>query len=106
MGKPVLILTTTPSEEMAGSIARTLVREGLAACANILPGMRSIYRWKDEIHDEPECLVFIKTNEDLFPDIERCIKRLHSYEVPEIVTMPLTGGSEDYLLWLRENLKK
>ena len=99
----VLILVTTGSQEEGERIARTLVDLGLAACVNIIPGLRSMYRWKGEIWDEAELLLLIKTRMALFQQVEGKIKELHSYEVPEIVAVPIIRGSETYLNWLRES---
>jgi periplasmic divalent cation tolerance protein len=75
----------------------------LAACVNIISGLRSIYRWKGKIWDEWELLLLIKTRIALFPQVEDKIKELHSYEVPEIVATHITRGSETYLNWLKES---
>jgi len=99
----VLILVTTGSQEEGERIARTPVDLGLAACVNIIPGLRSMYRWKGEIWDEAELLLLIKTRMALFQQVEGKIKELHSYEVPEIVVVPIIRGSETYLNWLRES---
>jgi periplasmic divalent cation tolerance protein len=99
----VLILVTTGSQEEGERIARTLVDLRLAACVNIISGLRSIYRWKGKICDEGELLLLIKTRIALFPKVEGKIKELHSYEVPEIVATPITRGSETYLNWLKES---
>ena len=102
-GEFVLILVTTGSQEEGERIARALVDLRLAACVNIIPGLRSIYRWKGKIWDEGELLLLIKTRMALFQQVEGKIKELHSYEVPEIVAIPITRGSETYLNWLRES---
>ena len=81
-------------------MGRTLVEEGLAACANIIPQIRSIYRWKEEIWDERETLLMIKTREDLFEKIRSRIKELHSYEVPEITAVHVDKGDADYVQWI------
>lgn len=94
----VVILSTAPPGEAAG-IARTLVAERLAACAQLAP-IRSLYRWRGEIEDEPEELMLIKTRRPLADAVIARIRELHSYEVPEAVVIPVEAGSADYLAWL------
>jgi len=99
----VAILVTVSSEEEGLRIARDLVDAKLAACVNIISGLRSIYRWEGKICDEGELLLLIKTRMPLFEQVEGKIREIHSYEVPEIVAIPITRGSEAYLNWLRES---
>jgi periplasmic divalent cation tolerance protein len=96
----VIIFVTAASEQEAASIARTVVEEGLAACANIIPHIRSIYRWKGEVWDEKETLIIIKSREELFEQIRSRIRELHSYEVPEITAIQLDKGDVAYLQWI------
>ena len=96
----ITILITASSEEEAGRIGKTLVEEKLVACANIIPKIRSIFSWKGEICDEDEVLMILKSKESLFRQIEDRVKTLHSYEVPEIIALPIHSGSEDYLRWI------
>lgn len=100
----LIVLITTKNEEEAGLISRTLVDERLIACANRLP-VRSVYRWKDKIEDDAEVLLICKTKEDLLDKLIERVKDLHSYEVPEIVAIPIVGGSDDYLKWVDESIK-
>ncbi len=100
----IIVLITAQNEEEAGLISRTLVDERLIACANSLP-VRSIYRWKDKIEDDSEILLICKSKEELLDKLIERVKELHSYEVPEIIALPITGGSEDYLKWVDENTK-
>ena len=103
MGQRFLIIfCTTASEQEAAVLGNTLVEEGLAACANIIPKIRSIYRWKEEICDEGETLIIIKSREDLFEKIRSRIRELHSYEVPEITAIQFNKGDAAYLQWLEE----
>jgi len=97
----VTIFVTTASEQEAVSIGKTLVEEGLVACANIIPQIRSIYRWKGEIWDERETLIMIKSRETLFESIRSRIKELHSYEVPEITAIAVEKGDEAYVQWIQ-----
>ena len=102
-GEFVVILMTTNSQEEAERIARALVDSRLAACVNIISGLRSIYRWKGKIWDEGELLLLIKTRMALFEQVEGVIKEIHSYEVPEIIAIPIIRGFETYLNWLKES---
>ena len=99
-----VVLVTVGSEDEASKIARSLVEERLAACVNIVPGVRSIYRWQGAVEDESEVLVLIKASADSLEDLEKRVLALHSYEVPEILALPIDRGSEAYLAWLGENL--
>lgn len=98
-----IVFVTAGSEEEALKIGRTLVAERLAACANIVPGIRSVYRWKEEICDDAEFLLIMKTRSSLFPSLMKRVLALHSYEVPEIVTFPVDRGLPAYLDWVLEN---
>ncbi len=102
-GEFVLILVTTNSQEEAERIARALVDSRLAACVNIISGIRSIYRWEGNIWDEGELVLLIKTRMALFEQVESKIKEIHSYEVPEIVAIPIIRGSKTYLNWLNKS---
>jgi len=95
-----IVLTTCPDAACAERIARVLVDEGLAACVNILPPMRSIYRWKGNIEDASEQLLVIKTAPGRFPAIRDRLRALHPYELPEIITVPIADGLPEYLAWL------
>ncbi len=100
MNEISIVLATAGSAEEAATIGRTLVEERLGACANIVPNIRSIYRWKGKIYDEQEFLIIIKTRTSLFPALEKRIKELHSYEVPEIISFPIARGLPQYLEWV------
>ena len=95
-----IVLTSCPDEACAERIARTLVEEGLAACVNILPPMRSIYRWKSKIEDAAEQLLVIKSAVARFPAIRDRLRTLHPYELPEIIAVPIADGLPEYLAWL------
>jgi periplasmic divalent cation tolerance protein len=97
-----LVLTTCPDEACAERIARALVAEGLAACVNILPPMRSIYRWKGKIEDASEQLLVIKSATARFPAIRDRLRALHPYELPEIIAVPIADGLPEYLAWLNK----
>lgn len=96
-------MITTPNEDMAAEIAKALVQTQLAACANIIKDVRSIYSWQGKVQDDREVLMIVKTRRGLFDRLESKVKELHSYEVPEIIALPVIIGSEDYLRWLRES---
>ncbi len=98
----VVVFVMVGNEAEAIKIARHVVENKLAACTNIIPGIRSIYRWKGEICDDKELLCMIKTKKSLFPKLRDAIKQIHSYEVAEIIALPMVQGIEDYLLWLKE----
>ncbi len=102
MTDPILVLVTCGSEEEASKIAHSLVEEHLAACVNILSPIRSIYRWEGKVCDGKEWLLMIKTQKRRFKELEKKVKSLHSYSVPEIIALPITQGSSSYLQWLTE----
>ena len=97
------ILTTTGTEEQALSIARALVSERLAACVNIIGPVRSVYRWRDAIEDDREFLLLIKTRATLYMKVERRVRELHTYEVPEVIALSMDRGSPPYIKWLLES---
>jgi periplasmic divalent cation tolerance protein len=99
-----VVLTTCGSIEEARKIARELVERKLAACANIIPRIESIYRWKDEIETSTEYLLVIKTTANAFTSLRDALGELHSYEVPECVAIPVTDGSAAYLKWMEESM--
>jgi periplasmic divalent cation tolerance protein len=100
MTDKIVVLSACDSEEQAAELARALVEKRLAACVNIIAGARSIYRWKDQIEDSPEWLLVIKSRRDLFDRLRAEIAGLHTYEVPELIALPVVDGSESYLAWL------
>jgi periplasmic divalent cation tolerance protein len=101
----ILVLTTVPEEE-AEALARTLVEERLAACVNRVPGLRSTYRWRGQVERADEELLIIKSRADLFASLKHRIVELHSYDVPEIIALPIIEGSEPYVRWLDEEIAK
>lgn len=104
MRDPLVVFMTVKDVPEAEKIARALVEKKLAACCNILPGVRSIYRWQGAVCDEPEVLITAKTSKERFPLLERTVRELHSYDVPEILALPVLAGSQAYLQWLDESL--
>ena len=103
MGSPRLVLTTAPDRETATAIARTLVERALVACANRLPGARSIYRWKGRIEESDEVLIVLKTTEARIRELEQAIAELHPYDVPEFVVLQPSHVGVEYLAWLLES---
>lgn len=106
MAHEIVVLVTAASQEEASQIAGQLVEEKLAACANIIPGVRSIFSWRGEICDESEVLLIIKTTRKNLYLLVEMVEEIHSYEVPEIIALPIVGGSEAYLSWLNEEVSK
>lgn len=109
MTDKIVVLTTCASTEEAQRVARALVEKRLAACINVIPGIRSVYRWKntdgkDAILDEEEVLLVIKTSRALMEELKDEIERLHSYEVPEVIALQVVDGSERYLAWMNREL--
>jgi periplasmic divalent cation tolerance protein len=96
----IVVLITAGSEEEGHKIAKLLVKERKAACVNIVPGVDSLFRWKGKLDSARESLLLVKTRASLFSEIISLVKETHSYEVPEIIALPIIGGSEEYLKWL------
>jgi periplasmic divalent cation tolerance protein len=96
----IQISTTTETKEEAQKIARYLVEQKLAACVQISGPIESTYRWKDKVETAIEYLCLIKTRTTLFKKVEAAIKKLHPYETPEIIAVPIIKGSKEYLKWL------
>ena len=100
----MIVLVTASSADEASRIARVLVEEHLAACVNVVPGLRSTYRWQGAVEQADEWLLVIKSARHLLPDLEARVRALHSYTVPEVLALPITGGSEAYLDWLEAQI--
>lgn len=101
----IVILCTVPGHGVGEMIARALIDEKLAACVNLFLGVTSFYRWEGEIKEDQEGLLLIKTRAERFEDVKKCIEVRHPYDVPEVIALPVTAGSESYLKWLTENSK-
>lgn len=95
-----ITLCTCPDQQSAEDIANHLVTNNLAACVNIIAGIRSIYQWQGKIESAQEQLLIIKSNSDTYPRLEVEIKKLHPYELPEIITVPIERGLPEYLQWI------
>lgn len=102
----IVVFVTCGSEEEALKIAHSLVEERLAACVNLVSPVRSIYRWEGKIWDEKEWILIIKTQKERVEELEKKVKSLHSYSVPEIIGLPIVEGSSSYLQWLLEETTK
>lgn len=100
---PILILCTAPDLATAERLGRGLVEAKLAACVNLLPGVRSIYTWKGAVEDAEEVQLLVKTTARRFEALEGFVREHHPYEVPELVVLPIEGGGASYLAWLRES---
>ena len=105
MNEPQILFSTIDDETVAREIAESLVAEKLAACVNIIPGLFSIYRWKEQIERETELLLMIKTTSDRVEALTRKLQELHPYDVPELIALPVSGGLPDYLDWIRSQTR-
>jgi periplasmic divalent cation tolerance protein len=101
-----LVFMTAPDEAVASSLARTLVEARLAACANLIPGVRSIYRWKDEICDDGEWLVLFKTTEARLQSLREKIIDMHPYDCPEVLVVDVSDGAPEYLQWVMDQVSE
>ena len=100
MSEKLVVLMTVGSQEEAERIARTLVAEMLVACVNVIPGVTSVYRWEGQVQSDQEWLLVAKSRRDVLDDLVRRVQTLHSYDVPEVIALPLVGGSDAYLRWI------
>ncbi len=105
MTDKIVVLCTCAGEDDAARIARHLLETRLAACVNVLPGMRSLYHWKGEIESSDECLLIIKSSRALFPDLQIEVEKVHPYEIPELLAIPIVAGADMYLEWMGANLR-
>ena len=106
MTDKIVVLSTCDSESSARALARALVDRELAACVNIIPGARSIYRWHGKMEEAEEWMLVIKSRRDLFGALKDALAAQHSYEVPEAIALPIVDGSEAYLAWLDREMPK
>ena len=98
----LVVLCTTPTPEVGAELGRGLVEQKLAACVNVIPGLRSIYSWQGETKDDAECQLLIKTRRSRFEAVARWIRDHHPYSEPEILGLPVVTGSPSYLAWVAE----
>ena len=99
------VRTTLASEKDALTIARTLVTEHLAACVQLVPGLKSVYFWEETAHEDSEVLLLIKTTEGSWPALRDRLAELHPYDTPEILAVPVAHGTYNYINWVQENVK-
>ena len=105
MTDKIVLVTTCESAAEADKIASALIEHLLAACVNILPAVSSVYRWKGSVERASEIILLIKTSRPLLAQVQAEIERLHSYELPELIALPVIDGSERYLEWLDQSLR-
>ncbi|CAM8936036.1 unnamed protein product [Rhodiola kirilowii] len=101
----IVVYVTVPNKELGKKLAESIVKEKLAACVNRVPGVESVYQWKGEIQTDSEELLIIKTRESLLEALTEHVKANHEYEVPEVIALPITGGSIPYLEWIKSNTR-
>ena len=99
-----LTYITTKNEEEALKLANLAVQKNLAACGNIFPKMKSIYKWKNKLQNDKETVLILKTNLNKYPLLEKLILEKHSYEVPCILKIPISDGNKEYLKWIDQSL--
>lgn len=100
----LLVLTTCQGASEADRLATLLVEQRLAACVNAINGITSTYRWQQSVERDQECLLVIKTTRDRYRAVENTIRKQSSYDLPEVLAIPVSGGSEGYLAWLAESV--
>ncbi len=100
--RAILVLCTAPDETVGAELARGLVEARLAACVNLIPGVRSFYTWQGKLEDDNEVQLFVKTRESRFDAVNDWLQNAHPYDVPEVLALPITAGAGSYLKWLRE----
>ncbi|XVF64870.1 hypothetical protein PTKIN_Ptkin09bG0201400 [Pterospermum kingtungense] len=101
----IVVYVTVPNREAGRKLAESIVKEKLAACVNIVPGLESVYLWEGKINTDPEELLIIKTRESLLGALTEHVKANHEYDVPEVIALPITGGSPQYLEWLKNSTR-
>ncbi|XP_054789140.1 protein CutA 1, chloroplastic-like isoform X2 [Prosopis cineraria] len=102
----IVVYVTVPSKDAGKKLAESIVRERLAACVNRVPGVESVYEWKGEIQADSEELLIIKTRESLLEALTEHVKANHEYEVPEVISLPITGGNLKYLEWIKDSTRE
>ena len=101
----IIVLVTTANKSEAGKISEALLKDKIIACANIINPVTSFFNWQNKMDKCEECLVVMKSRRDLFAELDKRVKGLHSYDVPEVLALPITDGSEAYLAWLSSVLR-
>lgn len=103
--KFLVVFCMVPDEETASNISKKLVENNLAACCNIVSGVKSIYRWEEKITEDSELLIIIKTKSTIYKEMQESLIKWHPYEVPEIIALQIKEGNKDYLNWIEQNVK-
>ena len=101
----IVLLITAGNSEEANKIAEVLLTQRKAACVNIVPGVSSLFWWQDKLDSAQESLLIVKTKASLLPEIISLVKGIHSYDIPEIIALPIVGGNQDYLEWIGREVK-
>ncbi|XP_055834887.1 protein CutA, chloroplastic [Solanum dulcamara] len=101
----IVVYVTVPNKELGKKLAGSIVKEKLAACVNRVPGVESVYEWQGEVQTDSEELLIIKTRESLLEALTEHVKANHEYDVPEVIAMPIVGGSPQYLEWLKNSTR-
>jgi len=101
-----IVLVTAPNKECAKEIGKKALEQKLCACVSIQDSITSLFHWEGKIQEENECLLIIKSTQEAFDTLELCIKSNHPYDVPEIISLPITKAHEPYIKWLKESVKK
>ena len=104
MTDKIVVLSTCSSEEEAQKLARTLVEQRLAACVNVVPGIKSYYRWRENLETSAEWLLVIKSSRGRFEQLRMWLEKMHSYEVPEVIALSVVEGASSYLNWIDMSL--
>jgi periplasmic divalent cation tolerance protein len=104
MTDKIVVLSTCATEAEAETLARSMVEQRLAACVNVIPRIRSYYRWKGALESADECLLLIKSSRDRFPQLMAALEKAHSYEVPEVLALQVVDGAANYLNWLEASV--
>ncbi|EOA27976.1 hypothetical protein CARUB_v10024149mg [Capsella rubella] len=102
----IVVYVTVPNREAGKKLANSIVQEKLAACVNIVPGVESVYEWEGKVQSDSEELLIIKTRQSLLESLTEHVKANHEYDVPEVIALPITGGSDKYLEWLKNSTRK
>ena len=100
MTEKILVLSNCGSEEEARRVARALVEARVAACVNIVPGIQSVYHWQGAIQEDPEWMLVIKSTRPMFDSLAAELRKIHSYQVPEVLAIPVIAGDQNYLDWM------
>jgi len=104
MTDKIVVLSTCATEEEAAKLARVLVEARVAACVTMVPGARSVYRWQGAIESAPECLLIIKSSQQLFEALRTTLEKAHAYDLPELLALPVVEGAANYMHWLEGQL--